>query len=80
MGNARIEVFPVLVGSLASCSAVGVAHLEEVTSVLTVRVRAVVLYGEKAVKENSITSFCLQEWAQVMPLLEQTVGDKCRSG
>lgn len=72
MGNARIEVFPVLVGSLASCSAVGVAHLEEVTSVLTVRV--------KAVKENSITSFCLQEWAQVMPLLEQTVGDKRRSG
>lgn len=72
MGNARIEVFPVLVGSLASCSAVGVAHLEEVTSVLTVRV--------KAVKENLITSFCLQEWAQVMPLLEQTVGDKCRSG
>lgn len=48
MGDAKIEVFPVLVGSLASCSAVGVAHLEEVTSVLTVRVKAVALYGEKA--------------------------------
>lgn len=31
----------------------------------------------KLVKENSITSFCLREWAQVVPLLEQTV---CRLG
>lgn len=48
MGNARIEVFPVLVGSFASCPAVGAAHLEEVTSVPSLRVEAVALHGEKA--------------------------------
>lgn len=79
MGNTRIKVFGVSVSFLASCPAAGVAHLEQVTSVPSLRVKPGAPYSEKAGEGKLNTSFCLREWAQVVPLLEQTAGEKRRS-